>query len=119
MFHPVHLILILCILCLLVSPAAFADEVISPSGDAVDSTEVVTLPVDPSESPSADTLPSDAPSEPTEPSVIYVTEAPTEPVYMDVIAETGSALMHSNLFGAFLICGTLVGLFLLRGRYGT
>ena len=118
MFHPVHLILILCILCLLVSPAAFADEL--PSfGDSIDSTEVVTIPSDPSESPSADTLPSDAPSDPTEPSVIYVTEAPTEPVYMDVIAETGRALMHANLFGAFLICGTLVGLFLLRGRYGT
>lgn len=43
----------------------------------------------------------------------------TEPVYIDVIQDTGNALIHANLFGSFLICGTLVGIFLLRGRYGT
>lgn len=48
-------------------------------------------------------------------------EAPveTEPVYVQVIQDTGNAIVHADLFGAFLICGTLVGIFLLRGRYGT
>lgn len=59
-------------------------------------------------------------SDPTEevddPIFVVVTEPP---VYMEVLQDTGSALVHANLFGAFLICGTLVGLFLLRGRYGT
>lgn len=43
----------------------------------------------------------------------------TEPVYIDVIQDTGNALIHASLFGSFLVCGTLVGIFLLRGRYGT
>lgn len=56
----------------------------------------------------------------TRPEAISETVAmTTEPVYIDVIQDTGSALIHANLFGSFLICGTLVGIFLLRGRYGT
>lgn len=43
----------------------------------------------------------------------------TEPVYIEVIEAASSNIIHANLFGAFLICGTLVGIFLLRGRYGT
>ena len=44
---------------------------------------------------------------------------PTAPVYLDVIERSTSSIFHATLFGAFLICGTLVGLHLLRGRYGT
>ncbi len=51
----------------------------------------------------------------TEETIAYV----TEPVYIDVIQDTGSALVNAYLFGSFLLCGTLVGIFLLRGRYGT
>ncbi len=43
----------------------------------------------------------------------------TEPVYIEVIQDSAMAVAQTNLFGAFLICGTLVGIFLLRGRYGT
>lgn len=41
------------------------------------------------------------------------------PDYVQLIQDTGSSIIHADLFGAFLICGTLVGIFLLRGRYGT
>ncbi len=43
----------------------------------------------------------------------------TEPVYIEVIETVGSDIVHSTLFGAFLICGTLVGLAILRRIYGT
>ena len=43
----------------------------------------------------------------------------TEPVYIDFIEASSNNIVHANLFGSFLICGTLVGIFLLRGRYGT
>ena len=43
----------------------------------------------------------------------------TEPVIIDIIETSSSNIVHANLFGSFLICGTLVGIFLLRGRYGT
>ena len=79
----------------------------------------------PSEStePEVVTLPSE--SESTEPTgsttILYVQETtePTAPVYLDVIERSTSSIFHATLFGAFLICGTLVGLHLLRGRYGT
>ena len=66
--------------------------------------------------------PSDSPDDsdpfddPTEPSTLPV---PTVPVYQPIIEDSTSAVVHSILYGAFLICGTLVGIFLLRGRYGT
>lgn len=42
----------------------------------------------------------------------------TEPVYIEVIETVGSDIVHSTLFGAFLICGTLVGLTIFRRLYG-
>lgn len=78
-------------------------------------------PVESSEAPEVVTLPEDVDPEETteEPVYVVVSEEPTAPVYMPILQDTESAIVHSNLFGAFLICGTLVGLFLLRGRYGT
>lgn len=43
----------------------------------------------------------------------------TEPVLVNVIAGAANEIAHVNLFGSFLICGTLVGLALLRKIYGT
>ncbi len=43
----------------------------------------------------------------------------TEPVYIEVIESVGSDIIHADLFGSFLICGTLIGLALLRKIYGT
>lgn len=43
----------------------------------------------------------------------------TEPIYIDVIESVGNDIVHSSLFGSFLICGTLVGLALFRRIYGT
>ncbi len=54
---------------------------------------------------------------PTE-AVSYVTET-TTPVYIDVIETASNDISHSTLFGSFLICGTLVGLTLFRGKYGS
>lgn len=38
-------------------------------------------------------------------------------VLVDVIQTAATDLAHVNLFGSFLICGTLVGIFLLRNRH--
>lgn len=55
-------------------------------------------------------------TEPTEETV----EETTEPVVLvDVIESVGSDLANVSLFGSFLIAGTLIGLFLLRGIHGT
>lgn len=46
--------------------------------------------------------------------------AATEAVnVVEVIESVGSDIAHANLFGSFLICGTLLGLGLLRKIYGT
>lgn len=37
----------------------------------------------------------------------------------ETIELVGSDICHVNLFGSFLICGTLIGLALLRKVYGT
>lgn len=42
----------------------------------------------------------------------------TEPTYIEVIETVGADIVHSTLFGAFLICGTLVGLTIFRRLYG-
>lgn len=92
---------------------ASADQMIDP---------VESMPeVETSEAPEVVTLPEDIDPEETteEPVYVVVSEESTAPVYMSILQDTESAIVHSNLFGAFLICGTLVGLFLLRGRYGT
>ena len=46
-------------------------------------------------------------------------EATEEIVIVEVIETVGSDLVHANLFGSFLLCGTMIGLFLLRGIHGT
>ena len=38
-------------------------------------------------------------------------------VGVDVFQQAVTDLAHVNLFGSFLICGTLVGIFLLRNRH--
>ncbi len=43
------------------------------------------------------------------------TEITVEPVTPDFIRSVASDLTHADLFGSFLICGTLVGLFVIRG----
>lgn len=40
-------------------------------------------------------------------------------VTVDIIETASSNIVHASLFGSFLVCGTLVGIFLLRGRYGS
>ncbi len=44
-------------------------------------------------------------------------ENTVEPVTPDFIRSVASDLMHADLWGSLLICGTLVGLALLRGFY--
>lgn len=59
-------------------------------------------------------------------SVIYedLTGAATEEtiaetfISMEAVETIGSHIVHANLFGSFLVCGTLVGLALLRDRHG-
>lgn len=44
----------------------------------------------------------------------------TEPVItVEFIESVGSDIVHADLFGSFLVCGTLIGLALLRGIHGT
>ena len=38
-------------------------------------------------------------------------------ITVEVIESIGSDIIHADLFGSFLICGTLVGLALLRDRH--
>ena len=93
------------------------------------------------------TLPSEVPAVPepevvTEPASAEVTEATdgalTEgTIYEDLsgaeeqetvagtvitledLQSIGSDILHADLLGSFLVCGTLIGLFLLRGIHGT
>ena len=41
-----------------------------------------------------------------------------ETITIQLIQDIGSDIAHVNLFGSFLICGTLIGLVLLRKVYG-
>lgn len=40
-------------------------------------------------------------------------------VVVDATAQYVTDLIHADLFGSFLICGTLIGLSLLRGIHGS
>lgn len=40
-------------------------------------------------------------------------------ITLDDLQSIGSDMVHADLFGSFLVCGTLIGLFLLRGIHGT
>lgn len=101
------ILLLASLLIVLLSPAALADELPDTSEPASEP-EVVTLPqeVEPPETTQGAT-------------VIVVTQEPTAPVYMDVLSRNGMSTFQAVLFVGFLICGTIVGLNLLRGRYGT
>lgn len=37
-------------------------------------------------------------------------------ITVDVIESIGSDIIHADLFGSFLVCGTLIGLALFRGN---
>ena len=45
--------------------------------------------------------------------------ATEEVTVIEVIQTVGSDIAHANLFSGFLVCGTLVGIVLLRKIYGT
>lgn len=40
-------------------------------------------------------------------------------ISLENLERVSSDMLHADLFGSFLICGTLIGLFLLRGIHGT
>jgi len=60
----------------------------------------------------------DSSTESTTAPTLETIPATTEPVYIEVIETVGADIVHSSLFGSFLICGTLVGLALLRRIHG-
>lgn len=45
--------------------------------------------------------------------------ATVEVTTVEIIETVGSDIVHASLFGAFLVCGTLIGLALLRNIHGT
>lgn len=98
-----------CMICFLTLPV-MAAETTEPE---VTETEAFTETTEALDSPYTESLYLEEYLDPTEEPV------ETEPVYLQVIQDTGNAIVYADLFGAFLICGTLVGIFLLRGRYGT
>lgn len=78
-----------------------------PTEAEVQATEAVELA--PQETESA----TSAPDEWTAPPVSETQEV----ILVDAIQTAATDLAHVNLFGSFLICGTLVGIFLLRNRH--
>lgn len=106
--------LLCCLICFMTLPV-LATETSEPEVTETEATETAaaTETTEALDSPYTESLYLEEYLDPTEEPV------ETEPVYIQVIQDTGSAIVHADLFGAFLICGTLVGIFLLRGRYGT
>lgn len=47
------------------------------------------------------------------------TEETVSVVTAEVVQDAAIAVAHADLFGSFLVCGTLIGLALLRKVYGT
>ena len=47
------------------------------------------------------------------------TEETFSVVTAEVVQDAAIAIAHADLFGSFLVCGTLIGLALLRKVYGT
>lgn len=103
-------LLLVTLIILLLSPPAWADALPDELPDPLPSEpEATETAPDPTQSTGSTTI-------------IYMTEAPTEPtapVYMDIIQRNSMSTFQSVIFVGFLICGTLVGLNVLRGRYGT
>lgn len=46
-------------------------------------------------------------------------ETTAQVICQDDLEAVGSDIVHADLFGSFLICGTLIGLALLRNIHGT
>lgn len=40
-------------------------------------------------------------------------------ITLEEIQAVGSDIVHADLFGSFLVCGTLIAMTLFRGRYGS
>lgn len=78
-----------------------------PTETQVQATEVTELVTEVIESP---TDASDAWTSP-------VSQETQEVILVDAIQTAAADVAHVNLFGSFLICGTLVGIFLLRNRH--
>ena len=78
-----------------------------PTETQVQATEVTELVTQATEGATA------APDDWTEP----VSQETQEIILVDAIQTAATDLAHVNLFGSFLICGTLVGIFLLRNRH--
>ena len=96
--------------------------------DGTVTTEPVTVP--PVEYTEPFAMPGSDPTQATTEETIYedfsgapdyesYTEATEPVVIVDLIETVGSDIVHANLFGSFLICGTLVGIALWRNIRGT
>lgn len=103
-----------------------SDETIPETGpDPTQETEVD--PTQPTPPETVETYPEDLYDEDQEGTQATIYEdfsgsevAATEEVtVIEVIETVGSDIAHASLFSGFLICGTLVGLALLRKIYGT
>lgn len=83
-----------------------------------------TVATDPTVPETSETVPEESTPEETEETYYEdlsgaATEETTELVIVDVIESVGSDIVHANLFSGFLICGTLVGIAILRKIHGT
>ena len=125
-------------------PTETTETIVETTQPVVETTAPVTVPTEETTVPTTEAIENTVPDETTIPeetheiseTVAYIsTEGvvleddaetvqetvpmTTEPMIIDIIETSSSNIVHASLFGSFLICGTLVGIFLLRGRYGT
>lgn len=87
-------------------------------------TETTTVPADDwTVTEETNEIPETMADVPTEEPVLEDLPESTEETVSLTVQETiqivGSDIVHVNLFGCFLVCGTLIGLALLRKVYGT
>lgn len=119
-------------------PTETTEIIVETTQPVVETTDPVTVPTEESTVPTTEAIETTVPEEtyaisetvaylPTQGVVLEdyqetlqeTVPMTTEPVIIDIIETSSSNIVHASLFGSFLICGTLVGIFLLRGRYGT
>lgn len=99
-----------------------ATEIPETAPETTDGTVEAAEPVT---EPPTTTAPATVVTDPTQETIFYedltaATEETTEAVVIvDVIETAATDLAHVNLFGSFLICGTLVGIKLLEKINGT
>lgn len=99
-----------------------ATEIPQTAPETTDGTVEATEPIT---EPPATSAPVIQATDPTQETIFYddltaATEETTEAVVIvDVIETAATDLAHVNLFGSFLICGTLVGIKLLEKINGT